>query len=74
MTNRLVSYWKLHRLPILMILFSALFYFAFGYDLVRTDMIKLVTLFAALLFFCFKLIQPFLLIQLQIVISKMNLK
>lgn len=57
MTNRLVSYWKLHRLPILMILFSALFYFAFGYDLVRTDMIKLVTLFAALFFFCFKLIQ-----------------
>lgn len=57
MTNRLVSYWKLHRLPILMILFSALFYFAFGYDLVRTDMIKLVALFAALFFFCFKLIQ-----------------
>jgi len=57
MTNRIASYWKLHRLPILLILVSSLMYFIFGYDLVRTDVVKLFALFAALFFFCFKLIQ-----------------
>ena len=57
MTNRISSYWKLHRLPILLILASSLLYFAFGYELVRTDLVKLFALFAALFFFCFKLIQ-----------------
>jgi len=33
------------------------FYFAFAFDLQRTDFVKLITLFAALFFLCFKLIQ-----------------
>lgn len=57
MANQIVSYWKLHRLPILLILVSSIFYFVFGYDLERTDLIKLFALYAALFFFCFKLIQ-----------------
>ncbi len=57
MPNQLISYWNLHRLPILMVLASLLFYFDFAYDLDRTDFIKLITLFAALFFLCFKLIQ-----------------
>ena len=57
MTNQITSYWKLHRLGILLILMSSLFYFVFGYDLERIDVIKLFSLYAALFFFCFKLIQ-----------------
>ncbi len=44
-------------MPILLLLLSSLFYFVFGYDLDRTDIIKLFALYAALFFFCFKLIQ-----------------
>lgn len=57
MPNQTTSYWNLHRLPILMVLACCLFYFTFAYNLQRTDFIKLITLFAALFFLCFKLIQ-----------------
>jgi len=40
-----------------MVLASLLFYTSFAYDLVRTDFIKLISLFFALFFLCFKLIQ-----------------
>jgi hypothetical protein len=36
---------------------SLFFYYSFAYHLERTDFIKLLTLFVALFFFCFKLIQ-----------------
>ena len=57
MTNRITSYWKLHSLPILLVAVSAIFYFLFGYHLIRTELIMLFALYAALFFFCFKLIQ-----------------
>lgn len=40
-----------------MVLASLLFYGAFAYDLNRTDLIKFFTLYSALFFLCFKLIQ-----------------
>lgn len=57
MTSRISSYWNLHKLSILIVLASLLFYASFGYDLERTDFIKLITLVFALFFFCYKLIQ-----------------
>ncbi|MBU2995492.1 mannosyltransferase [Cellulophaga baltica] len=51
------SYWKLHKLPILLVLFSSILYYTFAYHFERTEFIKLITLFFALLVFCFKLIQ-----------------
>ncbi len=53
----MLSYWKLHRFPILMIFISVLFYSTFAYDLQRTDFIKLAALFTGLFILCFKLIQ-----------------
>jgi len=43
--------------PIVLALLSLVFYYVFAYHLERTDFIKLLTLFAALFFLCFKLIQ-----------------
>ncbi|MCM4172013.1 mannosyltransferase [Arenibacter sp. TNZ] len=40
-----------------MVLLSILFYFTFGYNLDRTDFIKLLSLYTALFFLCYKLIQ-----------------
>ncbi|MEO0526305.1 MAG: glycosyltransferase 87 family protein [Bacteroidota bacterium] len=57
MRLRLISYWKLHKIPLLMVLASILFYATFAYDLQRTDFIKLFALFASLFFLCYKLIQ-----------------
>ncbi len=53
----MVSYWKLHKTPILLGLGSLLFYVAFAFDLVREDFPKLLSLFAALFFLHYKLIQ-----------------
>lgn len=57
MASRIFSYWNLHKFAILMVLTSLLLYTSFAYDLVRTDFIKLISLFFALFFLCFKLIQ-----------------
>lgn len=57
MNNRAVSYWKLHTFPILMAVTSLLFYGTFGYHLPRTDFVQLITLYFALFFLCYKLIQ-----------------
>ena len=48
---------QLHKFPLLFVLGSILFYWSFGYDLDRTDYIKLWMLFGGAFFFCFKLIQ-----------------
>ncbi len=53
----MLSYWKLHKIPILLVLGSVLFYLVFAYDLRREDFIKLLSLFAALFFLFIKLIQ-----------------
>lgn len=57
MLTSLRKYWNLHRLPILIILASVVFYFVFAYQLERQDFPKLLGLYLALFFFCFKLIQ-----------------
>lgn len=51
------AYFKQHKIPLLLTLVSLLFYVSFAYDLVRTDYIKLVTLYAGLFFLFYKLIQ-----------------
>ncbi|MGB5500096.1 MAG: mannosyltransferase [Maribacter sp.] len=53
----MITYWKLHKIPILLAILSVGFYYTFAYHLERTDFIKLITLFGALFFLCFKLIQ-----------------
>lgn len=57
MPKRIIPYWKLHKIPILLVLLSLAFYFVFAYHLERTDFIKLLSLCAALFFLCHKLIQ-----------------
>ncbi|MGB5436004.1 MAG: mannosyltransferase [Maribacter sp.] len=57
MPNQLFTYWRLHKIPILLALLSLGFYYTFAYHLNRTDFIKLISLVAALFFLCYKLIQ-----------------
>lgn len=57
MPNRVITYWKLHKVSILLSLLSLAFYYTFAYHVERTDFVQLLTLFAALFFLCFKLIQ-----------------
>ena len=57
MINQIASYWKLHRFPIMILLASTLFYAVFAYHLERSDFVRLIVLYGALFFFCFKLIQ-----------------
>ncbi|TDS12525.1 uncharacterized protein DUF2029 [Maribacter caenipelagi] len=51
------NFMKLHRVSLILAVLSFVFYYTFAYHLQRTDFIKLLTLFVALYFFCFKLIQ-----------------
>lgn len=53
----MLSYWRLHRYPILFAIGSMLFYASFAYDLIRTDFAKLFMLFAALFFLCHKIMR-----------------
>ena len=48
---------KRNKIPILLALISVAFYLSFGYDLLRTDYIKLVSLYVALFFLFYKLVQ-----------------
>lgn len=57
MLNPLQRFLKLHKISVLLALLSVVFYYTFAYHLVRTDFIKLLTLFVALFILCFKLIQ-----------------
>ncbi|MDO6760932.1 mannosyltransferase [Tamlana sp. 2_MG-2023] len=51
------SFLKLNKTPILLGLSCLLFYWAFAYNLVRTDYIKLISLYTALFFLFYKLVQ-----------------
>lgn len=51
------TFFKSHRVPILFTLLSVAFYLSFAYDLLRTDYIKLISLYAALFFLFYKLVQ-----------------
>lgn len=57
MSRALLTFWNLHRVSVLLLLLSAVFYLAFGYDLERSDTVKLITLYGSLFFLCHKLIQ-----------------
>nr|WP_313791267.1 hypothetical protein [Lacinutrix neustonica] len=48
---------KSNKLPILLSFISGVFYFTFAYDLARTDDIKLLSLYVALFFLFYKLLQ-----------------
>jgi hypothetical protein len=56
MPNQIITYWKLHKVPLFLALLSLALYYTFAYHLERTDFIKLLTLFAALFFICYKLV------------------
>ena len=51
------TFLKLNKIPILLALISVLFYDSFAYDLPRTEYIKLISLYSALFFLFYKLIQ-----------------
>jgi len=46
-----------YRIPMLLVLASLVFYWSFAYQLERTDLIKLLSLYAALFFLFYKLVQ-----------------
>ena len=50
---------QLNKIPLLFVLITAFFYGVFAYDLERNDFIKLITLYGALFFSAFKIIQLF---------------
>jgi hypothetical protein len=52
-----ISLLKQNKIPILLALTSAAFYLSFAYDLARTDYVKLVSLYTALFFLFYKLVQ-----------------
>ncbi|MDO7170841.1 mannosyltransferase [Mariniflexile sp. AS56] len=52
-----LSFIKLYRTPLLLVLSSIAFYLSFAYSLVRTDYVKLIMLYAALFFLFYKLVQ-----------------
>ena len=53
----MIAYVRTHKLSLLLTLFCVLFYSAFAYDLVRNDFLKLISLYSAIFFFTFKIIQ-----------------
>jgi len=53
------TFLKLTKVPLLLVLLSVLFYWAFAYDLVRTDYITLIMLYSVLFVLFFKLVQRF---------------
>lgn len=57
MTWSPLTFWNLHRIPLLLLILSTGFYAAFAHDLERSDTVRLLTLLAALFFLCYKLIQ-----------------
>nr|WP_298997138.1 mannosyltransferase [uncultured Allomuricauda sp.] len=57
MPNQLLRYIALHKIPLLLVVTSIAFYWVFGYDLDRTDFLKLLLLFIALFICHLKLIQ-----------------
>ncbi len=57
MPHQIIKFWKLHKIPMLLVLGSILFYTSFAYDLNREDFPKLISLVAAVFFLHYKLIQ-----------------
>jgi alpha-1,6-mannosyltransferase len=57
MANSTITYLQLHKVSLILALLSMVFYYTFAYHLERTDFPKLLSLFTALFFLCYKLIQ-----------------
>lgn len=55
MTIKFQDYLKLHKISIALVAMALLFYFTFSYHLLRTDFLKLITLYTALFFLTYKL-------------------
>ena len=55
--SKVKSYVQLHFIPIILAVFSALFYYLFAFELTRENFYLLITLFTALFIFYYKLIQ-----------------
>ena len=53
------TFLKLNKMPLLMVLLSVLCYWAFAYDLLRTDYLKLITLYTVLFVLFYILVQRF---------------
>ncbi len=53
----MLQLWKYNRISILFIILGILFYYSFAYTLQRTDFIKMISLWAALFFISYKIIQ-----------------
>ncbi len=53
----MLRYWKLHKVPMVMILISSIFYYVLAYHFERSQFIKLVLVCLGLFALCFKLIQ-----------------
>ena len=53
----MLQFLKFHKIPLLLFLTAAVFYWSFAYDLNREDFPKLITLYAGLFFLSFKVIQ-----------------
>ena len=51
------SFFRNHKIPLLLVFTAGLFYASFSYDLVRSDVIKLITLYIGLFFLSWKLLQ-----------------
>jgi len=51
------SFFRNHKMPLLLVFTAGLFYASFSYDLVRGDFIKLITLYTGLFFISWKLLQ-----------------
>ncbi len=51
------SFFRNHKISLLLVLTACLFYASFSYDLVRSDFIKLITLYTGLFFISWKLLQ-----------------
>ena len=51
------SFLRLNKISIVLVVTSVLFYWSFAYDLVRTDYVKLISLYTGLFFLFYKIIQ-----------------
>lgn len=52
-----MAYLRLYKTPLILVIISLLFYWSFAYDLHRTDYIKLLSLYTALFFLFYKVLQ-----------------
>ena len=57
MTSKVTTYWKLHRVGLLLALLSLLLYYYFAHYLERVEFLKLIGLYGVLFLLCFKIIQ-----------------